>query len=102
MPFANPATLTLPVGAGRPGCPITVTKSCTAAPAGADVTTTCCVLWICVVMDEPSCRTRVCDAAPALGGDGLQFSSPEPAASSQVSCQISVASSLSWCPGSAK
>ncbi len=38
VPFVNHENVTVPVGAGKPGCPATVAWSCTVVPAGTDVT----------------------------------------------------------------
>ena len=39
VPFRNQSTSTFPVGIGLPGCPVTVTKSCTVEPTATAVTT---------------------------------------------------------------
>ena len=38
VPLVNHENVTVPVGAGRPGWPVTVAWSCTVVPAGTDVT----------------------------------------------------------------
>src|SRR4051794_34658610 len=62
-PFVNHSTVTLPLAAGDPDCPRTVTRSCTVAPAATVVTTWCWASWMSVVVCEPSFET---------GGDGAE------------------------------
>ncbi len=50
VPLVNHENVTVPVGVGRPGCPVTVAWSCTAVPAGTDVTVACAALWITVTV----------------------------------------------------
>ena len=64
VPFVNQSIVTFPVGVGDAGWPVTVTKSCTVAPAAAFVTTWCAALWMSVAVAEASFRT-IADA-PAV------------------------------------
>src|SRR5690348_11290056 len=68
VPFRNQSTVTLPVGTGAPGWPVTVTKSCTFVPTPTAVTTACAALWICVAVVEGSCATGDDEPADACCG----------------------------------
>src|SRR3954451_1502129 len=71
--FANQSIETLPVGIGEFGCPVTVTKSWTVAPASTDVTTACAALWMSVAVCEASCSTSVWEPAVFVNGPAEQL-----------------------------
>jgi hypothetical protein len=73
VPFRNQSTVTLPVGAGLPAPPLTVTKSCTVEPTPTAVTTAWAALWMSVVVVEGSPVITVGEPAPTFRGFGLQF-----------------------------
>ena len=50
VPLVNHENVTVPVGVGRPGRPVTVAWSCTVVPAGTDVTGAWSVSWITVTV----------------------------------------------------
>ena len=94
--------VTLPVGTGAPGWPVTVTKSWTVVPTATVVTVWWAALWIAVAVVVMSWVIRLSEAAPTFGGFGLQFELPVRAGSLHRSCQPSETSSRSWWPGRAK
>ena len=46
----NHENVTVPVGVGKPTCPVTVAWSCTVVPAGTDVTVAWAASWITVTV----------------------------------------------------
>ena len=53
----NQRNVTVPVGAGKPACPVTVAWSCTVVPAGTDVTVACAASWITVTVVDATVVT---------------------------------------------
>ncbi len=53
----NHENVTVPVGVGKPGCPVTVASSCTVVPADTDVTVACAASWITVTVVDATVVT---------------------------------------------
>src|SRR5215218_8622911 len=92
---------TFPVGFGFPGCPDTVTRSCTVVPASTVVTGWCAALWIVVSVVVDNCVNNDCDCPCAFkfvfGTQLLEGSVPS--LGTHRSCQVRFAVSVSTCPG---
>ena len=88
--------LTLPVGTGWFGWPVTVTKSWTVVPTPTVVTVWWAALWMSVAVVEASCWIeRQRRRGRRSAGSGRSCVLPVPAGSLQRSCQVRNASSLS-------
>ena len=56
--------VTVPVGVGKPACPVTVAWSCTVVPTGTVVTVACVASWITVAVDDATVVTVNGSQAP--------------------------------------
>src|SRR5262245_42697114 len=92
--FPKKSNVTFPDGFGCPGWPVTVTKSCTVAPASTTVTVPCAALWICVAVDEASLRIDEDEPAVAVCPAVVQFPFGGGAPTSHTSAQFNVAVSV--------